>query len=291
MDKSQEAAQSGWLAVWRDFWRKAERAALLTGLAFLASTLVNTLIFDVWGQNFLLIAAPADVLMSGLQVATMPALMAGGYAVGFIWIASRRSKLVAVIAFFAALIVLWLVGWPIGYGPRVLRTWWLVALLGWLIGAGVALFFDQRWRAPRAPGSGLGARLTELAHEGVRRFVYGGVGLIYLFFSGAMVWAVSEVGYSNQPVRLAPDEKLEGCVGRVVWTGDRAILVDCGRPPAHDVQVFYATDTFRVIRDNREWPNPALPPLLVDVGSWLRAQPAVQEVMAPAGQGQKPAAR
>ena len=276
--------EAGWLAAWREFWRKAERLTLLTGFAFFGSTVVNTLIFDVWGQTFLAIATPSDVLMSGLHLAILPAMMGAGYALCYAWVISRKTWGRALATYLTTLILLCLVvSRGVGYGPSVLRLWYLVGLLGWLAGGMVAIS-DRRDARPSDDGHfGLLSKLAALGRESSRRLVQAGLILTYLVFSGAMVWVISEAGYFSYQQRLAEKQTPQGCAGRVVWTGENAVLIDCGQFPVHDVQVLYGVEGLRIVRDRRKWPEPAPPPMVVDAVQWLQVQRAARRAAVPGG--------
>ncbi|ADG11028.1 hypothetical protein B7G68_13170 [Caulobacter segnis] len=278
-DDQETVAEAGWMGALRDVWRKAERLTVMTALGFLASTLVNSLIFDQWGQTFLAIATPTDVLMSGLRLAITPAMMGLAYACAYAGILSRRTWFGANFFFLSSVIVLGMViAGPVGYGPAILRLWWAVTVVGWFTGALVALgAWTDRHANQDVVKSGLWRRLVSLFKRLWRKGQDGVLLAAYLIFCGVTVWLTSEAGYSSGQVRLHPTQTPPQCAGRVVWTGERAVVIDCGEFPAHDVQVLYAPQDLRIIRDCREWPNPAPPPMLLHFKAWLLEKPTFRQ--------------
>lgn len=285
-DDGDERDATGWMVAVRGAWRKAERLTVLTALGFLASTLVNSLIFDQWGQTFLAIATPTDVLMSGLRLAIAPALMGLGYAGAYAGTVSRRTWFGAHVFLVSSMFVLCVViARPVGYGPGILGFWWVLMVGGWFVGALVALadWTDRhaeqdpvkhdRWRRWRR-WLGLFKRLWRWGRDGA-------LVAVYLIFCGVMVWLTSEAGYFSNAVRLDPTQSPAPtppqCAGRVIWTGERAVVIDCGKFPAHDVQVLYEPQGLRIIRDCREWPNPAPPPMLLHFKAWLLEKPSFRQ--------------
>jgi|GEM_PF-6796703 len=289
-DDQDTVAEAGWIGALRDTWRKAERLTVMTALAFLASTLVNTLIFDRWGQTFLAIATPTDVVMSGLRLAITPAIMGLAYAGAYAGVLSRRTWGGANIFLLLTVVGLGIiVAGPVGYGPAVLRLWWATAILGWFTGGLVALGEWSDRRALKEPPKGFWRGVARWFKNLWRRTQYGVLIVVYLFFCGGTVWITSEAGYFSSLLRLHKDNMPANCAGRVLWTGERAVLIDCGQFPAHDVQVLYGADGLRIIKDDRHWPNPAPPKLINDFGAWLVKWPPAREIADAMARPAKPA--
>ena len=255
-------------APWRALWQAAERLTLLTALAFVASTLVNVMVFDTWGLTFLAVATPSDVLMSGLILGLVPAITWTGYTACYALVVARKSKWTRWLAYFGAVgAICTIVPRFVGYGPPAGQLWWLSFTLGFVL-AGAVLASD-RW----AIGSEIVGWRERVAAIG-RRFVRDGLRILllvaFLFFSGAMVWVVSEAGYLASPMRFSEKDKGKYCDGRVVWIGERALIIDCGVAPIHDYQLLYGLEGVTLVQDRRHYASPSPPPMAVDFLKWLR---------------------
>ncbi len=270
-----------WLDAWRAFWRRAEWLSVFMGLAFLGSTLVNTLVFDVWGHTFLMIATPTDVLMSGLHLAIAPAFMAVGYASAYTGMASHPSRLRAsllyIIMMALGLITLLLL---FEHGPAVAGLWGLSGLVGWFGGGCVVL---DDWRARQGvlvrPVTGFQGRLRDAFEKIDRGVTYGMFFAAYLIVAGMMLWFAQKDGYLSHPLRLSLKDTPTDCAGRVLWAGERAMLIDCSNYPARDVQVFYDPEGLRLVRDDRPRPSTPPPPLVVVIEASLRARPFTRKIL------------
>lgn len=277
---NRDGAPASWLAAWRVFWRRAERLTVLTGVAFVGSTLVNTLVFDVWGQTFLLIATPMDVLMSGLHLATLPVLLAAGFAAGYVCVVSRQNKTFALLLYIAALVLFGLIlARLISYGPAVARLWWIGGFVGWSCGGWNGLESLQARQIAWGATAGLSAHVQAAFDRIGRGVTYGLFAGSYLIVAGVMLWVAQEAGYPSHPVRLSPKDTPADCAGRVLWIGERALLIDCGNYPARDVQVLYGPEGVRLINDVRAWPGAPPPPLIRNVETWLRARPITRQIL------------
>lgn len=257
-----------WLPSLTSLWRSVGPVTLATVITFGLSVMVNALVFDAWGQTFLALATPADVLMSGLGLGLIPGMMAAAYFGARILVSTRRSEPRAWWALWWTLVTWCLVAAKIvGYGPPAALLWWVVMMPAWVVGSLVSL---ADWRDQDGGGhDGVLRSIALMTRAGLRGLASLALVLVLLAFSSGMIWAHSHVGYFAWPLRLADSDTPPNCEGRVLWSGERAMLIDCGAPSARDVQVLYKLEGVRLIRDMRHRPNPPPPPIVIDAEQWL----------------------
>lgn len=197
--------------------RLTEYFSIVTAGSFALSILANQAVFDRWGLNFLQLATFADVVMSGLSllfftiplaVVFLAAWFAGGLRGRWRW--PRR------IALGLAVFVLALGLWGLSQGQAEEGAAAAVSTSGVVV-VGLLSQAALRFRRRRTLGAGTMAVMTVL------------LALLTLFQTVAYTVQKYKIsGYSGtEPLYLMP--AAPDCIGRALWTGERALVLDCGR--------------------------------------------------------------
>ncbi|MDF2383417.1 hypothetical protein JMG10_18195 [Nostoc ellipsosporum NOK] len=211
--------------------RLTEYFSVVTAASFALSILANQAVFDRWGLNFLQLATFADVAMSGLSLLffTIPlailflaAWLVGGFESRLAWL-KRIALGIAGLIFALGIWGLFRGQAEAGAAAAVSTSG--VAIVGLLGQAAL------RFRRHRTPGAGVTAATT-LALAGFT-----------LFQTIAYTVQKYQVGgYSGDvPLYLMP--AAPDCIGRALWTGERAAVLDCGGKGApQDIRVVFGQD-------------------------------------------------
>ena len=226
----------------------AQVFSLVSAASFAFGAITYQIAFSVWDINFLQIATPADVLMSGMDY-----LFRSVFSVGAVMLGARLASAGADIMvpkpkiypfFYIAFTIIALNVVPI-------LTWRLeelvpMAVVG--IPASVMMFVVMT-TCMLLFGMILAVsvrRFTGAAREWVSGIVLVGIVL------GTIVphsVAAAAVGFSNPPLLL----KASGCNGQVIWIGSRSVLLRCG---TGEVQVLHNAENL-VLSVSRQAPDGA----------------------------------
>ena len=223
--------------------RLVEYASVVTALSFLVAIWVNQLVFNAWGLRFIQLATVTDVLMSGL----------------------------AVMGTLIPFSIAYLIGYYLGRRRKQLKLfWWAYALLFFLLLAGGLLVLAVEGPTDGDPvvfalcGVALGGLATppvlRLRERGVRWwrpvFLVASAALAAAFVIGVteIVDVRARSGYAKEPLHLVQASPA-GCVGHLLWAGERALVLDCddNLQDHRDVVVIYA-------HENREFRRHLAPP-------------------------------
>jgi hypothetical protein len=220
-----------------DFDFATQTLTLLTAAGFAASSVFNSLIFYFWGLNFLQIASPEDVLMSGLDSVARIALISSAIFLAFLasryfaylLIHSGKQNILTILYIALGLILLGGAYW-LKYTQHILFAF---ALFVYLSASVFFLAIHTDWY-------GDFVRSIKLRQSAVM-VVLNGVFVLMMVVIGAFVAvaAVNTVIHASQ--RMIASGFGDGshyavpapaaCEGRVMWMGERAIVVACGPPP------------------------------------------------------------
>jgi hypothetical protein len=227
-----------------------EFLSVAAALSFLLSVWANQLVFERWGLSFLQLATLADVVTSGLNLLfwgliPLTGLFLLAYAVGRLGPRARWLKRgVAALGLLLGLL---------GVAVVALGQSAVFALLGGV--TLLAVLLPGALHARRHPSRGGRVRQAAVA------------GLLCLTTAAlvhSIVQSYEEAGYGgSRPLHL--ETALPGCIGHVMWSGERALVLSCkevrdDRPP-DDVMVVYEPQGLTVRRMAREKPlRPARPP-------------------------------
>ncbi|NIJ63794.1 hypothetical protein FHR20_000725 [Sphingomonas leidyi] len=212
--------------------RLTEYFSVVTAASFALSILANQAVFDRWGLNFLQLATFADVAMSGLSLLFFTIPLA--------------------IAFLAA----WFVG---GFQGR-LRWLWRIALglAGFVFVLGIwglsRAQADQGAAAAASTGgvvivgllsqAALRVRRNRTARAGITAAATLALAAFTLFQTIAYTVQKYQVGGYSGTVPLYRMPAMPDCVGRVLWTGERAVVLDCDRKgDPQDIRVIFGQES------------------------------------------------
>lgn len=255
-------------ARWTRALRAAEWLSIATAAAFALSILGNAIVFYSWGQTFLSIASPADVVMSGINLILTSSFMVGGF------FAARAAALAtkgAVLgwAVFWTLYVVALLGTArlADYASDEIRLWWMTMALGMSVGPWAAM---QELRAlrPERDRAKWRVNIDNVLQQTGSLVLRGLLLAAFLLYLGVWMYRTSAVGYFSQLTRLQTPPA--DCAGRVLWAGERAMVVDCGQLPEHAYQIWLGKEDVVLVQDKREWPEPPPPRIAKDFKSWLQ---------------------
>lgn len=191
----------------------AEYFSLATAVSFFLAIWANQLVFGRWGLSFVQLATITDVLMSGLSLlgALIPFMVV--FAVGF-QLGGRRSRLQ------------WL--W---YGYLALG----LSMTGF--GIVVAVLYGRMAPAIAVGGVALAGLFTPSVLRLRRRRTLAGrlslaawaaaLSVCVLVVAEDVTDDLSRAGYSAEPLHLVRPEGVGGCVGHMLWAGERVIVLDC----------------------------------------------------------------
>ena len=221
-----------------------ELIALLAVLGFAASIIVNTLVFRQWRLNFIQIAASSDVLTTGID-------------------GSLRFVLIALVLMSPAIAVY--VARLDRYVPAKLRSYAIMACLvvSLILIVGIVEFIGRAYSTLAGGlywhvlivsaidgGISMAAVLQFLLIEaeskenpGERKLFFGFstrwlsspypvVILVMILISGsqelsAILYRYEGAGYLGSPHYMSSPPS--GCEGRVLWIGERALVITCSR--------------------------------------------------------------
>jgi hypothetical protein len=221
-----------------------ELIALLGVLGFAGSIIVNTLVFRHWRLNFIQIASSSDVLTTGVDgslrfVLIALVLMAPAIAVYVVRVDRRvptkqRSYAVMACLVFSLILMVGLVefiGRP--FSARAVGLYWHVLMVSAIVG-GISMAAVLQFLLIEADSK---------ENSGDRKLFFGFstrwlsspypvVILVMIVISGseelnAVLDRYGAAGYLGSPhyMSLPPS----GCEGRVLWIGERALVITCGR--------------------------------------------------------------
>lgn len=212
--------------------RLMEYFSLVTVGSFALSTVANQAVFNGWGLEFLQLATFADVTMSGLSllIFTFPlaALLLVVWYIGELdghWRWARRIALGFALFIFALSI------WGIMRGQAREGASAAAAVSGILI-VGFLTPAALRIRTARTPRAWIQVSIVAI------------FAAVTLFQIGSYTVQKYQVrGYGGpSPLYLLPEDT--ACAGRALWTGERAVVLDCGQDSAPgDIRVIFGQES------------------------------------------------
>jgi hypothetical protein len=225
---------------------------VLGGVAFGGSTFINSVIFSQWGLSFTQIATPADVIMSGLSAFTtiIALLLAFILPTTFLEIvrkrAGYRSMLIISIyftlagglglllpTFYALAATRYLLPMPVTL-RNVIDPPFVVFFYGFYLAGGYYDLYSSEYR-------GLSSAMNKSLYRWVSILLFFTIGVLMLSWSvGSIVSKYTNSGYQVQPIWLI--DAPAGCEGRVLWLGERNIVLSCGRKPG-DAKIVVSAQT------------------------------------------------
>lgn len=208
--------------------RLAEYFSIVTAASFALSILANQAVFDRWGLNFLQLATFADVVMSGLSllfftiplaIALLAAWWVGGLTGWFRW-ASRLGLGIALFVF-----VLGITGLMRGQADEGAAA---AVSAGGVVLVGLLGKSALRFRRRRTAVTGLASAVTVL------------IAAFTLFQTIAYTVQKYQVSGYGGATQLYLKPAAPDCAGRALWTGERAVVLDCGAEGgAQDTRVIF----------------------------------------------------
>lgn len=219
--------------------RLTEYFSVVTAASFALSIVANQAVFDGWGLNFLQLATFADVVMSGLSLllftvplaaALLAAWLVGGLRGRLAWL--RRVAL--GIAGFVFVLGLW--GLVRGQGEEGAAA---AVSSGGIVLVGLLAKPALRFRRRRTLGAGMTAAVASL------------LAALTLFQTIAYTVQKYQIGGYSSRAQLYLTPGVADCAGRALWTGERAVVLDCqDRGGAQDIRVIFGQESglYRAVR-------------------------------------------
>ena len=212
--------------------RLTEYFSVVTAASFALSILANQAVFDRWGLNFLQLATFADVAMSGLSllfftiplaIAFLAAWFVGGFQGRLRWL----WRIALGLAGFVFVLGIWgLSRTQADQGAAAAASTGGVVIMGLLSQAALRV---RRNRTARA-GITAAATLALAAFTLLQTIAY-------------TVQKYQVSGYSGT-VPLYRTPAMPDCVGRALWTGERAVVLDCDRKgDPQDIRVIFGQES------------------------------------------------
>ncbi len=198
--------------------RLTEYFSIVTAASFALSILANQAVFDRWGLNFLQLATVADVVMSGLSLlfftiplalALLAAWIVGGLRGRLRWFA-RIALIIATLIFALGL-------WGLSQGEADQGAAAAVSSSGFVL---VGLLGQTALRFRKA-------RNLRTVSATIAAALIAAVTLAQTIAYTVQRYEVR--GYSGD-AQLYLQSATPDCKGRALWTGEHAVVLDCGAP-------------------------------------------------------------
>jgi hypothetical protein len=242
-------------------------------IAFGGSSMFNSLIFSQWGLDFVQLATPADVLMSGMDAAGKLAAFVAAFLIPTVAqeIVRRRLGFAAMFKFstwitnivaIAALItmVTLIIKHPLI--PTLIRMG-VSSSIGFGIFLGVTwsmnyydIFRDQFTR--KWPKQSAGEAYYKLTGKRISYVSFVGVGVIYsIMFISFVVSDYVKNGFETKPTWAGAVPN--NCEGRILWMGEKYIVIGCDESdPPHVILVGTQDRRGSIISTRNPKPAPVL---------------------------------
>lgn len=222
----------------------AEILALLGAVGFAGAIIVNTLVFRDWRLNFIQIASSSDVLMTGFDgglrfVLIAIILMAPPVAVylaradRYVPVKQRSYAVMACLVFSLILMVVLIDFIARASSTQSLGLYWRVLIVS-AIDGGIAMAAVLQFLLIEADSRENSSERKLFFGLSMRWLSspYPLVILVMIVISGsqelsAVVSKYETTGYLGSPHYMASPPF--GCEGKVLWIGERALVITCSR--------------------------------------------------------------
>ena len=242
-----DTPMSGWgrLSARRSvFGFAGELIAVLAVIGFAGAIIVNTLVFRHWRLNFIQVASSSDVLTTGFDgslkfaliaiVIMAPSAIVYGARIDKLVPPKRRSlAIMACLAVSLTLMIVLVAFIGRAFLAEGIGIYWRVLMVA-AIDGGIAMAAVLQFLLIEAESrESVGERRLFLALDS--KWVsspYPVVILVMIFVSalqalGAVVTMYEWSGYLGAPHYMSSPPP--GCDGRVLWMGERELVITCGR--------------------------------------------------------------
>lgn len=219
--------------------RLTEYFSVVTAASFALSIVANQAVFDGWGLNFLQLATFADVVMSGLSLllftvplaaAFLAAWLVGGFRGRLVWL-KRVALAIAAFVFFLGF-------WGLVRGQGEVGAAAAVSS-GGVVLVGLLGQPALRFRRRRTFGVDMTATVASL------------LAAVTLFQTIAYTVQKYQIGGYSSGAQLYLTPRAADCVGRALWTGERAVVLDCqDKGGTQDIRVIFGQESglYHVVR-------------------------------------------
>src|SRR5579859_326929 len=253
---SRSPDRSGYGEAWRPmhlFRALGETLTLIGFVSFGVSGLFNSLVFRAWHLDFFEIASPADVIMSGLDASGRALILllsiflpyvVGRWCLKYVYrqidihisdqmftilLAGTSVVSMGLFSFLPGVAKVFNINSHVSFVFLVIQC--IFISMFWLI---VSIYYDLKLRDP---GSNPEDSYTEikighnplLRIEGMQLVIFLAFIAIYIRIFISDTSRLLEEGYLHAEFRVVNSPST--CAGRVMWMGERAVVVACGPPP------------------------------------------------------------